>query len=61
MLLEALVGDDASLWQAVQSFSNFDVDPTVVNKRKKIILVDDFLWNDADWELHVLVAIHGRV
>ena len=61
MLLEALVGDDASLGKAIHSFPNFDVDPTVVIKRKKIILVDDFLWNDADWELHVHVAIHGRV
>lgn len=58
--LEAVVGDFSSLFQTWHALSNFDVDVAVFgDKREEIVLVDDFLWNELDRELHVLIAFHG--
>jgi hypothetical protein len=50
MLGEALVGDDASLFEAVHAFFDFNVHPAVrCDNVKEMVSVDDFLGNGGDW------------
>ena len=48
VFFEALVGDDAGLWETVHALADFDVDPPILNKREEIVLIDDFLGDDED-------------
>ena len=54
MYLEAAVGNVSSLFEAGHAFTNFNVNVTIREKGKKVVLVNDFLGDEFDWELHVL-------
>ena len=61
-LLEELVGNDAGLGEAVHSFPNFDVDPSVfVNLVPKDVFYDDLLRDDVESEVHVVRIGHWCV
>ena len=59
MLLEAVVGNASSLFEAGHALANFDVHVSVRDKVEKVILGDDFVGDQLDWQLHVLVPFHG--
>jgi len=61
-LLEELVGNDAGLGEAVHSFPNFDVDPSVfVNLVPEDVFYDDLLRDDVESEAHVFWIGHWCV
>jgi len=61
-LLEELVGNDAGLGEAVHSFPNFDVDPSVfVNQVPEVVFYDDLLRDDVEPEAHVFRIGHRGV
>jgi hypothetical protein len=41
------------LWQSIHAFGDLDVYITFVNKLPKVVQFDDFVRNDADWDLDV--------
>ncbi len=54
LFLNDLVGNDAGLGEAVHSFPNFDVDPSVVvNQVPEVVFYDDLLRDDVELEVHV--------
>ena len=57
---ELEIGDDTSLRKAVHATPNFNVDVPIVGERQKVVLSDDFFWEDVDGKSHVLVPFHGR-
>jgi hypothetical protein len=57
--LETVIGNASSLFEAQHAFSDFYVYMAIGGKRKKVVLVDDFLRNKLEWELHVFIAVHG--
>ena len=60
--LEVVGGNASSLIEAGHAFSDFDIDISIRDKsKKKAVLLNDFLGDELDWELHVLVAFHGCV
>ncbi len=59
VLSELVVGNASGLFEARHAFSDFNVDVSVVDKVKKMVLVNAFLRDELDWELHVFVAFHG--
>ena len=62
MLLKELVGNDAGLGEAVHSFPNFDVDPSVfVNQVPEIVFYDDLFRDDVKLEAHVFRIGHQGV
>jgi hypothetical protein len=61
-LLEDLVGNDAGLGEAVHSFPNFDVDPSVfVNQVPEVVFYDDLFRDDVESEAHVFWIGHRGV
>jgi hypothetical protein len=59
---EALMGDESGLFEPVHAFSNFDVDPSVGGDYvKQVVLLYDFVGDDADWQSHVFISSHWRV
>ncbi len=58
VFLEFVVGNAASLLEAWHAFSDFNVNVAVGDKVKQVVLVDDFLGNELQRELHVFVALH---
>ena len=61
-LLEELVGNDAGLGEAVHSFPNFDVDPSVfVNQVPEVVFYDDLFRDDVESEAHVFRIGHRGV
>ncbi len=61
-LLKELAGNDAGLGEAVHSFPNFDVDPSVfVNQVPEIVFYDDLFRDDVKLEAHVFRIGHQGV
>ena len=57
-LFELFVGQTAGFFSALDGHLNFAVDPTAaVNQGKKVVRVNDFIRDDVDVELHVLVVL----
>jgi hypothetical protein len=48
VLLEAVVGNASSLFEAGHSFADFDADVAVDDHVKKVALIDDLLQNELD-------------
>jgi hypothetical protein len=59
--LEALVGKDAGLLQAMHALSNLDIHPSILVQVTQGVLVNDFGGHDLQRDVHVLVAGHGGV
>ena len=57
--MEAVVGNASSLFEAGHALSNFDVNVSIREKGEKVVMVNDFLGDEFDWELHVLISFHG--
>jgi hypothetical protein len=49
-----VVCQNASLWQAVHSSTDFHKNKFIVDEVEERILVDDLLWNGVDGYVHVL-------
>ncbi len=61
-LLEELVVNEADLGEAIHSFPNFDVDPSVfVNQVPEVVFYDDLLRDDVEPEAHVFRIGHRGV
>ena len=43
---EAIIGDSASLFQAGHSFPDLHVNPSVGFEWSKVVLLDDFIWDE---------------
>jgi hypothetical protein len=61
VLDKSIVGNEPSLRQAVHALADFNKDGAIVNKGGKLVLLPDTGRNGPDKEVHVLVALHGRV
>ena len=61
VLLEAFIGEDASLGQTVHSFVDFNEDMVIPDEVMELVLVHDVGENVLDRDLHVFVAHHGSV
>ena len=57
----AVVGDDAGLLEAGHTFSDFELDPAVQVKCKRVIMCNDIVRDGVEGQTHVLVAVHGRI
>ena len=60
MFDEVVVGQDASLREAVHSLANFDHDRAVVNERREVVLGHDAVGNGGQWNAHVFEVFHWR-
>ena len=61
-LLKELVGNDAGLGEAVHSFPNFDVDPSVfVNQVPEVVFYDNLFRDDVKSKAHVFQIGHRGV
>jgi hypothetical protein len=50
------------LGKTIHPFPSFDADPAVrSDNAAKIVMVDDFVWDDAKMQTHVLGVWHGDV
>lgn len=59
---KGIIGDSASLGEAIHAFADFNVDKTLfINNGCEIVLVNDWLWDDRDVDTHVFVTCHGIV
>ena len=56
---ELVVGDAAGLFEAGHAFSDLHVDSAVQTERAEAVLVNNFVWDACQGELHVLVSGHG--
>ena len=54
VLSKSIVCDFASLGESVHSLLNLDVYGSINNQRKEIILFDNLVRNDVDWQAHIL-------
>ena len=59
MLSKSIVCDFASLGESVHSLLNLDVYGSINNQRKEIILFDNLVRNDVDWQAHILEGCLG--
>jgi hypothetical protein len=57
VVLEKLVGQDASLWETIHPLANLHVD--VIGKCfvKEAIVVDDVLWEERERHLHIFISV----
>jgi hypothetical protein len=58
VFLESVVGNASSLFEAQHAFPEFEVDVPIGDKVKQMVLVNDFLWDELDRELHLFVTFH---
>jgi len=62
LLFEELVGDDAGLGEAVHSFLNFNVHPSLfVDQVPEFVFFNDFFRDDVESEAHVFRIGHRSV
>ena len=62
LLKELVLGNDAGLGEAVHSFPNFDVDPSVfVNQVPEVVFYDNLFRDDVESEAHVFRIGHHAV
>ena len=50
-----------SLWQSIHTFVNLDIDVAIVHQWHEVALIDDFLRNELDRELHEFRSLHWGV
>ena len=60
MLGEAIIGKYPCLLEAVYTFGDFEVHPTVVAVLFKVLLVDELLWDLVDTNAGIFWAIEWR-
>ena len=61
-LFKELVGKDAGLGEAIHPFSNLDVYPSVfINKVSEVVVVNDFVGDDVQLQLHLFRGGHWSV
>ena len=46
-----------SLWQSIHGFVNVDVDVAIVHQRHEVVLINDFLGNELNGEVHEFGAL----
>ena len=56
---ESVVGDAASLFEAGHASLDLYVDPAVGAERAEDVLIDNFVRDACQGELHVLISGHG--
>ena len=61
MQSEVVVDNDDVLIEAGHVFLDIGVDPAVRGKGKKVVLRDDLVKDGVEGQLHVLLAVHGRI
>ena len=59
LLWEELIGKFTCLLESVDFIRDFKVYPPIEGKTQYIILVNYFLWNDAEFETDVFLTIKG--
>ena len=59
MACQKVVCQDTCLRESIHSLLYFSVDMSIRRQRKKVVLVNDFLQDELDWDAHVLKRIHG--
>jgi hypothetical protein len=59
MFDKLLIYQDAWLGQALHVMGDFNVDTSIVDDVKKVILINDGLWKRGDGDSHALFASHG--
>ncbi len=57
VLLEKLVGQDASLWETIHPLANLHVDVTVKYFVKEAIMVNDGLWEKRERHFHRFISV----
>ena len=58
---EEVVGQDASLWQAIASAVDFEVDPAILITSLEVVFVAEFGWDVGDFDANVLGVLHWCV
>ena len=59
VFLELLVSNEPRLFQAVHAATDFGVDPSISRGDiVEVVLGDDLVGDDVQWEAHVFVAVH---
>ena len=51
---EEINGQDAGLGKAIAATANFEVDPTVAVSTRKVVFINEFLWNVCDFDADIL-------
>ncbi len=57
-LLEELVGQDDRVWYHIYALPYFNIDESIVGFASKVILINEQLWDDFDWQMHVFKKLH---
>ncbi len=60
VLLEKLVGQDASLWETIHPYANLHVDVTIKCFVKEAAVVNDILWEKRERHFHVFISVKWR-
>lgn len=55
---QGIIGNLSSLGKTIHPFAYFDIDVAVVDKWSKVVLCEDGLGDQGDWDHHVFVAVH---
>ena len=55
---EEFVGQDSSLWEAIDSFTYFNINIAIEGMGIEIILVNYVLGKGTEWDLHVFISGH---
>ena len=58
MQLDAVIRNAPCLFQAWHSFADLHINPAVGGQRAKIVLEDDFVWDNVQGNIHVFVPGH---
>jgi hypothetical protein len=59
VFLELLVSDEPHLFQAIHAATDFGVDSSIrLGNIVEVVLGDDLVRDDVQWEAHVFVAVH---
>ena len=53
-----MICQDASLWEAINCFSYFEVNISIEGFGSEVILVNGGLWEDVQWDFHVFKLVH---
>ena len=55
---ELLFGEYARLWKAIHAVVYFGVEFAFVYDGAKIVKVNDFQWDEVDWDEHIFIVVH---
>ena len=55
---ELLFSKYARLWKAIHAAVYFGIDFAFVDNGVKIVKVNDFQWDEVDWDEHIFIVVH---